>query len=69
MRASRKPDLLLSRPNPDNINADNVSGHAVATGKVLWEHDWHGKSSLDANVAWAVQLPPDRILVSKGYGR
>jgi outer membrane protein assembly factor BamB len=51
------------------VNEDTVSGHDPKTGKVLWEFDWPGNSSQDANSSQAVPLPPDRVFVSKGYGR
>jgi len=50
------------------VNQDFVSSHDVETGEVLWEHDWPGSSSMDANVAQPVVIPGDRLLLSKGYG-
>ena len=49
------------------VNEGSASGHDVTTGKVLWEHPWPGHSNRDPNVAQAVPLPPDRVLLSKGY--
>jgi len=51
------------------VNQDYASGHDVRTGKVLWEYPWPGKSATDANVSQAVAVPPDRVFLSKGYGR
>lgn len=49
------------------VDQDYVSSHDPETGKVLWEHDWPGKSHSNANVSQAVPLPPDRVFLSKGY--
>ncbi|MHC4178881.1 MAG: PQQ-binding-like beta-propeller repeat protein [Planctomycetota bacterium] len=49
------------------VNQDYVTGHDVATGVVLWEHQWPGRSATNANVSQAVPLPPDRVFLSKGY--
>jgi len=51
------------------VNQDYASGHDVRTGRVLWEYPWPGKSATDANVSQAVAVPPDRVFLSKGYGR
>lgn len=51
------------------VNQDMVSGHELRTGRLLWEADWPGKSNDDANVAQAVAVPPDRVFLSKGYGK
>ncbi len=47
---------------------DFLSSHDPATGKVLWEHDWPGKSQTNANVSQAVPVGDDRVFLSKGYG-
>ena len=49
------------------VNEDNVSGHDVQTGQLLWQYDWAGQSNGAANVSQAVALPGDQVLVSKGY--
>jgi len=49
------------------VNEASASGHDVATGKVLWEHPWPGRSNRNPNVAQAVPLPPDRVFLSKSY--
>jgi outer membrane protein assembly factor BamB len=51
------------------VNEDYVSGHDLATGKVLWEDSWPGRTGPDPNVSQPVPLPPDRVFLSKGYGR
>jgi outer membrane protein assembly factor BamB len=51
------------------VNQDYASGHDVRTGSVLWETPWPGKSHGDANVSQAVPVPPDRVFLSRGYGR
>ena len=50
------------------VNEASVTGHDPATGEELWSHPWPGRSSADASNSQAVPLPPDRVLVSKGYG-
>ena len=51
------------------VNEESASGHDAKTGKVLWEHPWKARSNADPNVAQAVPVPPDRVFLSKGYGR
>lgn len=50
------------------VNEDTLSGHALLDGRLLWEHPWPGSTSADASASQPVPLPPDRVLVSKGYG-
>lgn len=50
------------------VNEDTLSGHALASGALLWEREWPGRSNNDAAVSQAVAVPPDRVFVSKGYG-
>jgi len=50
------------------MNEASVSGHYVESGEVLWEFPRPGDSTADPNVAQAVAVPPDRVLVTKGYG-
>ena len=47
------------------LNARSVSGHDPATGAVLWEQPF---PSGQPNVSMPVQLGPDRLLASVGYG-
>ncbi len=51
------------------VNEDSVSGHDPDYGTLLWEHAWPGRTSSDANCSQARAIPPDRVLVSKGFGR
>lgn len=50
------------------LDEDRATGHDPATGAVLWEHPWPGKTSANATSSQAVPVPPDRVFVSKGYG-
>jgi outer membrane protein assembly factor BamB len=50
------------------VNENSVTGHDVATGRVLWSHDWPGGSTSNASVSQAVPVGEDRVLLSKGYG-
>jgi outer membrane protein assembly factor BamB len=52
-----------------SVNEDYAGGYDLKTGKLLWEDPWPGKSGADPNVSQAVPLPPDRVFLSKGYGR
>ncbi len=49
------------------VNEDNVSGHDLQTGQVLWQHDWDGQSNAAASVSQPVAIAADRLLLSKGY--
>ncbi len=49
------------------VNESSASGHAAATGKVLWRHEREGRSNANANVSQAVAIPPNRVFLSKGY--
>ena len=49
------------------VNEDNVSGHDVQTGQVLWQHDWDGQSNGAASVSQPVAIAADQVLLSKGY--
>ncbi len=51
-----------------SVNEDNVSGHDIETGKVLWQAPWPGNSRDGPTVSQPVILPGDRVLLSKGYG-
>jgi outer membrane protein assembly factor BamB len=52
-----------------SVNEDTVSGHAVNTGKVLWDYPWPGHTNADPNVSQAVPIQPDLVFLSKGYGQ
>lgn len=45
-----------------------AAGHDVATGKQLWQFEWPGSTSGDANVSDLIQVGPDEVFLSKGYG-
>jgi outer membrane protein assembly factor BamB len=47
------------------FNSHSIAGHAVDSGKVLWEYPWRGGHP---HVALPVILPGDQVFVSSGYG-
>lgn len=47
------------------LNKDSAAGHDVATGRVLWRHEW---PRLQPSVAQPLSLGGDRVLFSAGYG-
>ncbi|MAB78263.1 MAG: hypothetical protein CMJ89_02815 [Planctomycetes bacterium] len=51
------------------VNEDSVTGHAPATGEILWEAPWPGPRSRHPTVSQATVAGPHRLLLSKGYGR
>ncbi len=60
---------LAGTPQILIVNEDSASGHDPATGRALWEHPWPGTSNAQPNVSQAMPVPPDRVLLSKGYGQ
>ncbi|MGO8751753.1 MAG: PQQ-binding-like beta-propeller repeat protein [Thermoguttaceae bacterium] len=50
------------------VNEATVSGHDPKTGRVLWEHPWPAHTGSRPNVSQAMLVPPDRVLLSNGYG-
>ncbi len=50
------------------VNESSATGHDIATGAVLWRHEREGRSFANANVSQAMPVPPNRVLLSKGYG-
>lgn len=50
------------------VNEDNASGHDPQSGRRLWQVAWPGKSNANASVSQVMPLPPDRFMLSKGYG-
>lgn len=50
------------------VDENFVAGYAPEDGRVLWTHDWPGRSSGNASCSNPVPLGPDQVLVSKGYG-
>jgi len=51
------------------VNEASVSAHAPDSGALLWEHPWPGVTSANASVSQAQPVPPDRVLLCKGYGQ
>ena len=51
-----------------SVNEQDVTGHEVETGEILWKHAWPGSSSGNASCSQPHALPDDRVLLSKGYG-
>jgi outer membrane protein assembly factor BamB len=51
-----------------SVNEKTITGHAIETGKVLWDFVWPGESNGGANCAMAVPAGENRFLVGKGYG-
>ena len=50
------------------ISEDYAGSYDARTGELLWEVDWPGSSSGNANVSDARPVGPDRVFLSKGYG-
>ena len=50
------------------VSEDFVGSYDAGTGDLLWEVDWPGSSSGNANVSNARQVGPDRVFLSKAYG-
>ena len=51
------------------VHEASVAGHDPCTGAILWEQAWPGRTSSDASCSQARAIPPDRVLLSKGFGR
>lgn len=66
--ASPSLAMLGDRRMIVSVNEDNVSGHAVETGEVLWQIDWPGNSAANASTSQATLLSDGRLLLTKGYG-
>ncbi|HEV2968748.1 MAG TPA: PQQ-binding-like beta-propeller repeat protein [Pirellulales bacterium] len=50
-----------------SVNENNITGHNVATGAMLWEYPWPGSSNMNASSSQAIAVADDRLFVSKGY--
>ncbi|MCB1085893.1 MAG: PQQ-binding-like beta-propeller repeat protein [Verrucomicrobiae bacterium] len=48
-----------------SVNARNVSGHDLSSGKELWSFPWPGSNP---KVGQPIDLPGDRLLVTASYG-
>ena len=51
-----------------SVNENDVTGHDIESGAVLWKHAWPGSSSGNASCSQPHVLADDRILLTKGYG-
>ncbi|MEO9931606.1 MAG: PQQ-binding-like beta-propeller repeat protein [Rhodopirellula bahusiensis] len=51
-----------------SVNEADITGHDIASGKVLWSFPWEGKSNSGANCAAAIPAGEDKFLIGKGYG-
>lgn len=56
---------LAGREQIVTLNAGSVTGHDPLTGTVLWKFEWPG---MFPKVAQAVQLSPERLLITSSYG-
>jgi outer membrane protein assembly factor BamB len=52
-----------------SVNEGNVTGHEIATGRVLWESPWPSKSNGDACASQPVQVDGTKVLLGKGYAQ
>ena len=59
---------LLGRQQITLIAESAAMGFDPENGDVLWQTDWPGKSSRDANCSQVTRLSDDRIILSKAYG-
>ncbi len=50
------------------VNEATASGHDPKSGRQLWEVDWPGQSNANASASQVAPIPPNRFLLSKGYG-
>ena len=50
------------------VNEGSITGHDPRDGSILWEHPWPSGSSTDSAASQPVPLPPDGVLITKGYG-
>lgn len=50
-----------------SVNENNVTGHDLRTGRVLWESPWEGNSSANATCSQPQIIGDNRVLLSKGY--
>lgn len=49
------------------VNEKSVTGHDPATGRELWNVEWPGNSTQNANVSQPVLVDDTRLLLSKAY--
>lgn len=50
-----------------SVNEDNITGHSISDGSVLWEVEWLGKSNANASTSQPHVLE-EGLLITKGYG-
>ncbi len=51
------------------VNEGFVTGHELQSGEVLWEHQWSGRSDMNANVSQPHQVGANSVFLSKGYAK
>ncbi len=51
-----------------SVNESTVTGHEIASGKLLWSLPWPGQSNGGANCASALPVGDSAFLIGKGYG-
>ncbi|WP_395740854.1 PQQ-binding-like beta-propeller repeat protein [Prosthecobacter sp.] len=56
---------LAGREQIVNLNSNSVTGHAPASGEVLWNFAWPG---MFPKVGQPVQVTPERIFITSSYG-
>ena len=59
---------LAGRRQIVSVNEEDVTGHDIETGQVLWKFGWPGSSTGNASCSQPHVLSGDRLLLSKGYG-
>ncbi|MEQ1892780.1 MAG: PQQ-binding-like beta-propeller repeat protein, partial [Planctomycetota bacterium] len=59
---------LLGREVVLAVNEASLSAHALASGELLFEHPWPGRTSGAASASQARVLDEEHVFLSKGYG-
>lgn len=59
---------LAGAPQIISVNEATVSGHDPESGACLWSHPWLSHSNTDATSSNPVPLPPNQVLLTRGYG-
>jgi outer membrane protein assembly factor BamB len=57
-----QPQILL-------VSEEHAVGHDPLTGKELWNHEWFGISSAQANCSQVTVVDENRLLLTKGYNQ
>ncbi|MEM7313193.1 MAG: PQQ-binding-like beta-propeller repeat protein, partial [Planctomycetota bacterium] len=71
-QASYASPVLMNLAGEEQIvmvNEGFVTGHELETGEILWEHEWSGRSDMNANVSQPHQVGDDSVFLSKGYAK